>query len=241
MSVYGNMDKSLIRKNPITAISMERDDLLMLLEKGLSPFITDEMFESSEPFNWGELLSIALCDQHGAFPFNQLYQDIQAAVKVDPLAADIIYHENLSRNGIPAIKVDLRGEDSAAVAVFVYWDGKAFRGYVPMYGNGINPFLNCAYGLEGDADPNLYLGKTYTVQGKGRFASLFKRGEDILPKDETVHIALTKDNYPAVEWLLFVPNAEACADDFYSNVTSSGHLSPEEAWELSGTVATGDN
>ena len=43
MYISGNMDKSLIRKNPITAISMEKDDLFMLLRKGLSPFITDEM------------------------------------------------------------------------------------------------------------------------------------------------------------------------------------------------------
>lgn len=39
---------------------MGKDDLVMLLEKGLSPFITDDMFESAEPINLDELLSIAL-------------------------------------------------------------------------------------------------------------------------------------------------------------------------------------
>lgn len=234
MSVYGNMDKSLIRKNPIAAISMEHDDMLMVLRKGLGRFITEEMLESEEPVNLSELLSIALCDRRGAPPFDQVYQDIQAAVKVDPLAVEISY--DALRQKIPVIQINLMGEEQAMVAVLVYWDGKAFRGYVPMYGNGINPFLNCAYGLEGDADPHLYLDKTYTVQGDGRFASLFKRGEDFLPQDETVQITLTRDNYPKVEWMLFVPNVDACADDFCANVTYSKHLSSVEAWELSGTV-----
>lgn len=110
-----------------------------------------------------------------------------------------------------------------------------------MYGNGINPFLNYAYGLEGDTDHDLYLGKTYAVRTWSSHVSLFKKSEDFLPQDETIHITLAKENYPTVEWLLFVPNAEACADGFYANVTSGGYLSHKEAWELSGTVATGDN
>ena len=240
MYISGNMDKSLIRKNPITAISMEKDDLFMLLKDGLSPFVADEMYERNEPIDPDELLDIALCEQHGAFPFDQLYQDIQAAVKVDPLDVRID-DTDTCRNGIPAIQINLRGEEGAEIAVLVYWDGKTFRGYVPMYGNNINPLLNCVYGLEGDADPDLYLGKTYAMQAWGPYTPHFKESEEFLPQDKTVQITLTKDNYPAVEWLRFRPNAEACADDFYANVTSGGHLSREEAWELSATVAIEKN
>ncbi len=241
MYIYGNMDKSLIRKNPITAISMEKDDLFMLLKDGLSPFVADErFFEDGEPIDPDDLLTIALCEQPGAFPFAQLYQDIQTAVKVNPLGVRIDYTD-ICRNGIPAIQINLRGEEGAEVAVLVYWDGKAFRGYVPMYGNNINPFVNRVYGLEGDADTDLYLGKTYAVQAWGPYTSLFKESEEFLPRDKTVQITLTKDNYPTVEWLRFRPNAEACADDFYTNVSSGGYLSREEAWELSATVATEKN
>lgn len=241
MYIYGNMDKSLIRKNPITAISMEKDDLFMLLKDGLSPFVVDErFFEDGEPIDPDDLLTIALCEQPGAFPFARLYQDIQTAVKVNPLGVRIDYTD-ICRNGIPAIQINLRGEEGAEVAVLVYWDGKAFRGYVPMYGNNINPFVNRVYGLEGDADTDLYLGKTYAVQAWGPYTSLFKESEEFLPQDKTVQITLTKDNYPTVEWLRFRPNAEACADDFYANVSSGGYLSREEAWELSATVATEKN
>ena len=178
MYIYGNMDKSLIRKNPITAISMEKDDLFMLLKDGLSPFVADErFFEDGEPIDPDDLLTIALCEQPGAFPFAQLYQDIQTAVKVNPLGVRIDYTD-ICRNGIPAIQINLRGEEGAEVAVLVYWDGKAFRGYVPMYGNNINPFVNRVYGLEGDADTDLYLGKTYAVQAWGPYTSLFKESEE---------------------------------------------------------------
>ena len=217
MYISGNMDKSLIHKNPITAISMEGDDLFMLLRKGLSPFITDEMYERNGPIVPDELLDIALCEQHGAFPFDQLYQDIQAAVKVDPLDVRID-NTDTCRNGIPAIQINLRGEEGAEIAVLVYWDGKTFRGYVPMCGNNINPLLNCVYGLEGDADPDLYLGKTYAMQAWGPYTPLFKESEEFLPQDKTVQITLTKDNYPAV-----------------------GPQSREEAWELSATVAIEKN
>ena len=46
----------------------------------------------------------------------------------------------------------VNGDWEEPVAVFVYWDGKKYRGYVPTRGNAINTINKSAFGNDEDVD-----------------------------------------------------------------------------------------
>lgn len=54
--------------------------------------------------------------------------------------------------GVPYIEVNAGGDWETPVRFFVYFDGRQFRGYVPLKGNAINRDTNRAFGNDDESD-----------------------------------------------------------------------------------------
>ena len=61
-------------------------------------------------------------------------------------------HKGTTNSGIDYLALLVNGDWEEPVAVFVYWDGKKYRGYVPTRGNAINTINKSAFGNDEDAD-----------------------------------------------------------------------------------------
>ena len=51
-------------------------------------------------------------------------------------------------NGVPVVRLIIGGDWEIPVQAFLYWDGKALRGYIPIYGNTFNRYCKSAIRTE---------------------------------------------------------------------------------------------
>jgi len=63
-----------------------------------------------------------------------------------------IDHQGTTKDGIDYLALLVHGDWEEPVAIFVYWDGKKYRGYIPTRGNAINTINRSAFGNDEDAD-----------------------------------------------------------------------------------------
>ena len=79
----------------------------------------------------------------------QVRKDIKYDVNFENVSLD---HKGTTKSGIDYLALLVNGDWEEPVAVFVYWDGKKYRGYVPTRGNTINTINKSAFGNDEDAD-----------------------------------------------------------------------------------------
>ena len=79
----------------------------------------------------------------------QVRKDIKYDVNFENVSLD---HKGTTKSGIDYLALLVNGDWEEPVAVFVYWDGKKYRGYVPTHGNAINTINKSAFGNDEDAD-----------------------------------------------------------------------------------------
>ena len=79
----------------------------------------------------------------------QVRKDIKYDVNFENVSLD---HKGTTNSGIDYLALLVNGDWEEPVAVFVYWDGKKYRGYVPTRGNAINTINKSAFGNDEDAD-----------------------------------------------------------------------------------------
>ena len=93
---------------------------------------------------------------------DDLYEMLEDDPKLGQVRKDIKYdvdfenvdldHKGTTKSGIDYLALLVHGDWEEPVAVFVYWDGKKYRGYVPTCGNAINTITRSAFGNDEDAD-----------------------------------------------------------------------------------------
>lgn len=79
----------------------------------------------------------------------QVRKDIKYDVNFENVNLD---HKGTTKSGIDYLALLVNGDWEEPVAVFVYWDGKKYRGYVPTRGNTINTINKSAFGNDEDVD-----------------------------------------------------------------------------------------
>ena len=79
----------------------------------------------------------------------QVRKDIKYDVNFENVSLD---HKGTTKSGIDYLALLVNGDWEEPVVVFVYWDGKKYRGYVPTRGNAINTINKSAFGNDEDAD-----------------------------------------------------------------------------------------
>ena len=79
----------------------------------------------------------------------QVRKDIKYDVNFENVSLD---HKGTTKSGIDYLALLVNGDWEEPVAVFVYWDGKKYRGYVPTRGNAINTINKSAFGNDEDVD-----------------------------------------------------------------------------------------
>lgn len=79
----------------------------------------------------------------------QVRKDIKYDVNFENVNLD---HKGTTKSGIDYLALLVNGDWEEPVAVFVYWDGKKYRGYVPTRGNAINTINKAAFGNDEDVD-----------------------------------------------------------------------------------------
>lgn len=60
--------------------------------------------------------------------------------------------EDTTKSGVDYIACTVGGDWEEPVALFIYWDGKKYRGYMPTRGNAVNTINKSAFGNDEDAD-----------------------------------------------------------------------------------------
>lgn len=81
--------------------------------------------------------------------FGQVRKDIKYDVNFENVSLD---HKGTTKSGIDYLALLVNGDWENPVAVFVYWDGKKYRGYIPTHGNAINTINRSAFGNDEDTD-----------------------------------------------------------------------------------------
>ena len=82
---------------------------------------------------------------------NNIFKDLNK-IKHDWENCDYIGDIRTTKSGIPYILGDFGGDWEEPILFMVYWDGTAFRGYIPEHGNCYNRDLNQAFGNNEEAD-----------------------------------------------------------------------------------------
>ena len=91
-----------------------------------------------------------------------IHEILAESPKMEQVRKDIKYdvdfengyidHQGTTKDGIDYLALLIHGDWEEPVAIFVYWDGKKYRGYVPTRGNAINTINKSAFGNDEDAD-----------------------------------------------------------------------------------------
>ena len=91
-----------------------------------------------------------------------IHEILAESPKMEQVRKDIKYdvdfengyidHRGTTKDGIDYLAILIHGDWEEPVAIFVYWDGKKYRGYVPTRGNAINTINRSAFGNDEDAD-----------------------------------------------------------------------------------------
>lgn len=243
MALYLNMERSLLRKGGRKAPAMSEGDLEGLLTAALNRFVEgdgeDDLRLDTEFDGLDIKLFDALTEYPGEAPLKKVDEDLEK-LQVDReniLVKDFI----TGTNGVPALMCYMGGDWEVPAVFFLYWDGKTFRAYYPVYGNSYNRFCKCAIGSEDDSGGKIYR-KYFVVCGheeddeEDDEASwgeqydpneLFEGGQILQPGDETT-VELTKDNFDQFRWCNVTFNTAACIEDFSSRVVSTGPASRED-------------
>ena len=214
MAIYINMDRKLLRKGGRTAYSMAEGDLMGLLENALQRFRYNGSTDADM------LLYNALSEFRGEAPFQKVCKDIE---KIEVDSENVCYEGFVTgSNGVPALKLAIGGDWETPVRVFIYWDGKAFRAYIPVYGNCYNRFCNAALGSDGIDHGEQ---QTHTIQAtkSGHPIFLDDRSRTV-PVDTTFDVVLNEDNYNKFNWRAVDICDDACLEDFSCRVTSKGDI-----------------
>ena len=68
-----------------------------------------------------------------------------------------------TKSGIDYLTLWVGGDWESPVQIFLYWDGKQYRGYIPLKGNAINTVNKSAFGNDEDED-EAYLKKEFKLK-----------------------------------------------------------------------------
>ena len=234
MFTYINMDRSLLKNGGRNAYQMPLGDFETLLNEALRPISRDydnDYYDDDD--NLDQLIYEAVSGAHYddgipqfdkvAKDLDKIYMDFENVMVEDILVAD---------NGVPVVRMIIGGDWEIPVQAFLYWDGKALRGYIPTYGNTFNRYCKSAMGSEGeDGEPLNIYGKKYIVQSDDPALLPLLDGRP-LPVNDPVAITLTKDTYDSFPTATLEPCREACLEDFCSRVVAKGTL-PKEMFNKS--------
>lgn len=80
---------------------------------------------------------------------NQVFKDIKYEVDFENVDVE---KRGTTKSGIDYIGLQVGGDWESPIAVFIYWDGKAYRAYVPTRGNAVNTITKSAFGNDEEAD-----------------------------------------------------------------------------------------
>lgn len=234
MFTYINMDRSLLKNGGRNAYQMSLEDFKTLLNEALRPISIDydeDYYDGDDYLE--QLIYEAVSGAHYndgipqfdkvAKDLDKIYMDFENVMVEEILVAD---------NGVPVVRLIIGGDWEIPVQAFLYWDGKALRGYIPTYGNTFNRYCKSAMGSEGEdgAPLNIY-GKKYVVQSDDPDLLPLLDGRP-LPVNDPVAIVLTKDTYDSFPTAALVPCREACLEDFCSRVVAKEAL-PKEMFNKS--------
>ena len=229
MFTYINMDRSFLKNGGRNAYQMPLEDFKTLLNEALRPISKDYddgddlgqfIFEAVSGAHYGD--GIPQFDKV-AKDLDKIYMDFENVMVEEILVAD---------NGVPVVRLIIGGDWEIPVQAFLYWDGKALRGYIPTYGNTFNRYCKSAMGSEGeDGEPLNIYGKKYIVQSDDPALLPLLDGRP-LPVNDPVAITLTKDTYDSFPTATLEPCREACLEDFCSRVVAKGTL-PKEMFNKS--------
>lgn len=122
------------------------------------------------------------------------------------------YH--ISSSGVPYLRCLIGVEGSIPVCGMLYWDGKAIRGYLPVYGNSFNSKSKSAFGFEVDEAAADAGGEYELVVGGIPHKVSFESLDELYEFFEVAG--------PNIK-----PNMDACAQAFSSRVVANGELTDE--------------
>lgn len=225
---YINMDKKLLRKGGRTAVTMSERDFEALFTEALLRFMDEDEEEEAypcgeteeDPTGYGKLLYNYCTLYQGEQPFKKAFQDIG---KIE-VSFENAYLEKFVKgsNGVPAAQCIFCGDWEVPVLAYIYWDGKDFRGYVPVYGNSYNRYCRCAFGSE-DPERGAIYGKKYCVMATEPDTDLFQDGsKKVSAVGEPETVLLTEQTFNSFNWKDIEYNEAACLEDFSSRVVSAG-------------------
>ena len=228
MAIYTNMNRKYLRTGGRSAYTMTTEQLEELLTMVLPRFCDCE--EGEEPdmtkdYEKEHCLISALGEFEGERPFTKVSQDLRKVCfsKENVIMDGFV----LGSNGVPALQLKVGGDWEVPVRVFIYWDGKTFRGYVPVYGNSYNPYTKTAFGSEEEQEKPDY-GKEYWLQASEPGTKPFHElASSDLPVNEPTALVLSEQQYEDMQWGWVQYNEAACLEDFSCRVTAKGELSAE--------------
>lgn len=225
MAIYMNMNRKYLRNGGRSAYTMTTQQLEDLLNPALTRFCDCEKGEEpdmTDDFEKAHALISVLSEFEGERPFTKVSQDFQ---KIRFGTENVIVERIvLGSNGVPAMQLKVGGDWEVPVRVFIYWDGKAFRGYIPTYGNAYNPYTKTAFGSEEEFKRTAYE-KEYWLQASEPGTKPFHEiPAPDLPVNEPTELTLSKQQYEDLQWGWVQYNEAACLEDFSCRVTAKGEL-----------------
>lgn len=227
MAIYMNMDRKYIRSGGRNAVTMPLEQFKELFSLALQRYDDDDSgwtpdnMEDYEKYRLESMLLNALSEYYMVAPFNKVRKDID---KIQVAYENVVLKEFVvTSTGVPAARLLIGGDWEKGITAYVYFDGKAFRGYVPLYGNAYDRASKCAFGSEPHCK------KTYVITSDSASTKLFYEGD--MTVNETgvpQSVTLTEEDYEEFNWCEVEANNEACLEDFTARMTVVGQLQKGE-------------
>lgn len=227
MAIYMNMDRKYIRSGGRNAVTMPLEQFKELFALALQRYDDDDSgwtpdnMEDYEKYQLESMLLNALSEYYMVAPFDKVRKDID---KVQVNYENVILKAFVvTSTGVPAARLLVGGDWEKGITAYIYFDGKTFRGYVPLYGNAYDRTSKCALGSE------LYCKKEHVITTDIPGTKLFhERGITIDKAGVPQRITLREDDYEDFNWGEVEANNEACLEDFTARLTVTGQLQHEE-------------
>lgn len=208
--IHFNMDPVTIRHGGRKAPIITKNELELLL-KAAVPYDPEDGGGFGDPSSIDSLLYEALAD-YDPSPLAKARKDLE---KVWFNFENVQYQSTeVSANGIPFFWVMAGGDWEIPVYFMLYFDGKEFRGYVPVYGNSFNPKTKTAFGSDEDSENDRTGTYSYVEDGVSKTVTV--RSEESFEK-------FRSRIYGYVE-----PCKEACFEAFNARVEAVGSMTHEQ-------------
>ena len=159
---YLNMDLELPKKERI-APKMSKKEFLQLIDETYKKHADENDMEKlkGKPCNAWKFISkfmLRECSNKDIAKKSLMLQLNLDMMKIKHSCEnlDTIDDVHMTKTGIPYILGCMHGDWEETMLFMVYWDGKTFRGYIPMRGNTYNRDTNYAIGNDDEADDKFF-------------------------------------------------------------------------------------